>query len=420
MKSAIQVMKIPVEDQAEFVKQHLKEEAKLTVKYVAEDRGMDAAGIFEALRKTYGDQAPIGTQLKEFYDRKQMPGETIRSYAYDIQERLMRIQRRDAKRVPDADGMLKEQLALGLKDDILRRDIKRRLKQNESLTFAELMQDAISWSEEEEVQASDVAKSSSRAKGAVNATRVTDEATSQFTTEALHEAIQKIALRQDELFQMMGRRGSSRIQGQDGKARSPPLKNQEGQFICYTCNEPGNMSRCCPLNRGAIGMTRPPFRGDGPSETAGNNPVRVEHPSPDAPVIRSHLAMQSNNTPGALNESAFGNCLAVEVKIAGVKADCLLDTGSEVTTIRESYFREHFGEATLSSANRVQLTAANGLEIPLLGCLEAEVECMGKTVGRKCIFVLKDENPDVEEMKGLPGILGMNVLGELKEEEKNS
>ena len=144
MKSTLQVKKIPVEDQAEFIKQHLKEEAKLTVKYVAEDRGKDAAGIFEALRKTYGDQAPIGTRLKEFYDRKQMPGETIRSYAYDIQERLMRIQRRDAKRVPDADGMLKEQLALGLKDDILRREIKRRLKQKESLTFAELMQDAIS------------------------------------------------------------------------------------------------------------------------------------------------------------------------------------------------------------------------------------------------------------------------------------
>ena len=57
MQSALQVMKVPKEDQAEFIKQYLKGEAKLTVKYVADDRAKDAAGIFEALRKTYGHQS---------------------------------------------------------------------------------------------------------------------------------------------------------------------------------------------------------------------------------------------------------------------------------------------------------------------------------------------------------------------------
>ena len=136
-------------------------------------------------------KAPLGTRLKEFYDRKQMSGETIRSH--DIQEKLMRIRRRDSNRVPDVEGMLKEQLVLGLQDDILRREIKKTLKESENLTFAELMQDAISWSEEEEVQTSDSMQSSSRAKGAVNAT---DEPSSQLTMEMLHEAIKKIAMRQ--------------------------------------------------------------------------------------------------------------------------------------------------------------------------------------------------------------------------------
>ena len=81
------------------------------------------------------------------------------------------------------------------------------------------------------------------------------------------------------------------------------------------------------------------------------------------------------------------------MKIAGVKTNCLLDTGSEVTTY---YFKEHFGDLTLSSAHWVQLTAANGLEIPLLGCLEADIECTGKTVNTKCVFVLKDNCPDAK------------------------
>ena len=204
-------------------------------------------------------------------------------------------------------------------------------------------------------------------------------------------------------------------QGRDVKARSPPLKNEEGQFICYTCNEPGHTSRYCPLNRGAMGIANPPLRMDGPSGALGNNPEGAMHPSPGDPVIRRHFAKQSYNTPQTPSASVFGNCVIVEVTIAGVKTDCLLDTGSEVTTIRESHFTEYFGKSALSSANWVQLTAANGLEIPLLGCLEAELECMGKTVGRKCVFVLKDESPNVEGMKGPPGILGMNVLSELKD-----
>lgn len=48
--------------------------------------------------------------------------------------------------------------------------------------------------------------------------------TSQLTMEMVHEAIQKIARRHDELFQMLGRRGTSTTPGKDEKARNPPLK----------------------------------------------------------------------------------------------------------------------------------------------------------------------------------------------------
>lgn len=104
------------------------------------------------------------------------------------------------------------------------------------------------------------------------------------------------------------------------------------------------------------------------------------------------------------------------MKIAGIKTKCLLDTGSEVSTISESHFRQHFGEQKLklSSACRVKLTAANGLDIPVLGCLQADVECLGKVLPRKCIFVLTDSNPDVKEMKGVSGIIGMNIFSEVQ------
>ncbi len=68
------------------------------------------------------------------------------------------MKRREPGRVPDEESVLKEQLVLGLRDDFLRREMKRRIKEARSLTFAQLMQDAITWSEEEEAQPEGVLK----------------------------------------------------------------------------------------------------------------------------------------------------------------------------------------------------------------------------------------------------------------------
>lgn len=134
-------------------------------------------------------------------------------------------------------------------------------------------------------------------------------------------------------------------------------------------------------------------------------------------VIRSHTAgWKAEVVPEPLRESAFGECLTVNVKIARVPTRCLLDTGSEVTTISESHFKQHFGEQKiqLSSANWVHLTTANKLDIPVLFCLQADIECMGSLLPGKCVFGLTQSNPASKEMKGLDGIVGMNVLRESK------
>lgn len=76
-----------------------------------------------------------------------------------------------------------------------------------------------------------------------------------------------------------------------------------------------------------------------------------------------------------------------------METSSLLDTGSEVTTIMEAYFKEHFEgrELALTAAKWVQLTASNGLDIPVLGCLEADIECLGNILTGKCVFVLRDD-----------------------------
>lgn len=91
-----------------------------------EGKEESADNIFAVLLETYGDKVPIGMSLKDFYDRAQNAGKTIHSYANDLLERLSCVQRREPRRVVDAENVLKEQLVLGLRDDFLRREMKRR------------------------------------------------------------------------------------------------------------------------------------------------------------------------------------------------------------------------------------------------------------------------------------------------------
>ncbi len=90
---------------------------------------------------------------------------------------------------------------------------------------------------------------------------------------------------------------------------------------------------------------------------------------------------------------------------------CLVDTGSMVSTVRESFFRQHFetwGQEKLQSCHWLQLQAANGLPIPYLGYLELEVELCGKTLPGCGLLVIKD--PPANASPPAPGVLGMNIL----------
>lgn len=244
MKSYFKVCKIPEEDQVELLKQHLKGEAKLTVRLMLEDGSPDIKSVFKVLEEVYGDKVPVGTRLREFYDRKQMAGEKIRAFAYDLQEKIRKLKRRDPDRFPDPDAVLKEQFVLGLHDDSLRREMKRHAKTGPPSTFSALMQAAIDWSEEEEAPLTTPAKIPSR--GTVSATIA--ERDSVLSLQSLHESIQRLAARQDEFFTAL-QKADLGIRSQV-EVKRPPLRDQDGRLICYTCGKPGHTSRNCQQNKG--------------------------------------------------------------------------------------------------------------------------------------------------------------------------
>ena len=97
--------------------------------------------------------------------------------------------------------------------------------------------------------------------------------------------------------------------------------------------------------------------------------------------------------------------------MGGTPVPCLIDTGSMVSTITESFFLQHFepwGQDRLRSCHWLRLSAANGLPIPYVGYIELDVELCGKSVPKCGVLIVKD--PPNMLASQAPGVLGMNVL----------
>ncbi|XP_073720501.1 uncharacterized protein [Misgurnus anguillicaudatus] len=110
----------------------------------------------------------------------------------------------------------------------------------------------------------------------------------------------------------------------------------------------------------------------------------------------------------------------MDVFMGGVCVPSMIDTGSMVTLITESFFKEHFeckGKDVLQECGWLTLKAANGLSIPYLGYLELDVKIMGKILPKCGVLVVKDPTDPVTKLKrkNVPGLVGMNIIKDCSE-----
>ena len=96
-------------------------------------------------------------------------------------------------------------------------------------------------------------------------------------------------------------------------------------------------------------------------------------------------------------------------KLAGVGVDCLVDTGSMVTLVSETFFRKKLEPVCGSvqgGGKMLTLRGANGLEIPYLGYLELDVQVGGVTIPECEVLVLKDTAATVQRRRRRSGVGG--------------
>lgn len=119
---------------------------------------------------------------------------------------------------------------------------------------------------------------------------------------------------------------------------------------------------------------------------------------------------EHTNSGGSIIDNVVGSCPEVNVRLGGVQVSCLIDTGAEVSTITESFFKEHLsqGREVLNVSSYIRISASQGLEIPYVGYIELELNVLGSMFGGLGFLVVKDPvTITVQEWKNrVPGILG--------------
>ena len=299
-------------------------------------------------------------------------------------------------------------------DETLSNILKHEIKENPQKTFKQIRQQAIDWIGE--------GKTRNRSKAASSS--VVD-AQSELTASLQRQVADLVLVQkqQQEMIQKLMQQKNA----DDESTQKPDNKKRIVKGPCYACGKMGHLKRNCWKGKEQATSSVPNVA---PAGAYMVPPNYYGYPSPPAmegtsmppgaqgmPQVRKASSQQicsgtseCTSSKEAILGRTIGGRLQTEMKIGDVPVPCLIDTGSHVTTLTESFVNAHFQtkDNLVDTKGWIELTAANGLEIPYLGVLMVNVTVFGYEVGEVGILVVKDSEVALSVER--PGLLGMNVL----------
>jgi hypothetical protein len=104
-----------------------------------------------------------------------------------------------------------------------------------------------------------------------------------------------------------------------------------------------------------------------------------------------------------------GKCPEVDIEIENQLIKSLIDTGSQVSTISESFFNNLLKQRPIlyDITRWMKVTGANDLSIPYIGYIEVDIKIMNTCIPKVGMLMIKDSD--------IQSILGSNFLNRVKD-----
>ena len=227
----------------DYITAHLEGAARQEIKHRPATEKGDAEAILRILQDTFGDRLTLGQLMRRVYNRVQKEDETVADYAYALLSLKSRIEGK--ANAPDCGKTVIEQFHDGLNDPVLRREVKRVVKEKLGLSSLEVRDWAV---EMEEGDSSTLHKRKRAAVCQAEATLEMGEMVEGLAAalKSQTEILSQIRSQQDTLNSRL-----DRIESQEAQPRMRPPPRDKRDVVCYRCGNRGHYAKECALPEGS-------------------------------------------------------------------------------------------------------------------------------------------------------------------------
>ena len=122
--------------------------------------------------------------------------------------------------------------------------------------------------------------------------------------------------------------------------------------------------------------------------------------------------------PKRILKRLVGRKCTTNVTVSGVESNCLIDTGSQVTTVSQSFYDEYLSECPIEPVDNIlEVDGANGLPVPYLGYVELSMKFPKEFIASEPeVQTLALVVHDNRSNSSIQVLIGTNTLDPLYEE----
>ncbi|XP_059143569.1 uncharacterized protein LOC131930930 [Physella acuta] len=359
---------VSVEERKDLLWQYLGEAVREELSCRGDDLQRDPEASIRLLREVYGEKRSVSQLMAQLQMVVQGQHESVRAYSHRLHRAFKAlVARQGTLQVPQTNAeFLRDQFMEKLSQSSVRRQLQELVFRDPKIPFLAIRDAAIRWSGDEDpgTEPAYVAALHARPK---------EEPT--LPRSKLEDRVDKLAEQLSALLTQLAQNP------QVSSSRRVPRRRPEAETrMCYNCNQQGHLARNCRNSK-----------------------------KQEAAVIQS-LTTAGGQSPSSTIHKLAGQCPTLTVYLQGVPVTAVIDSGSQVSTVTETFCNRSLKNIILRTDTPLSLRAANGLAIPYNGYFITDLEINKEEIRDKGFLVIKDP---VGGSSAPPCLLGMNVLQDL-------
>ena len=240
--------RMPDIDKALFMYDHLEGEARAEIKFRPRGEREDPKFISDVLTELYSCSTSYVSLHHQFFDRRQKESESLQEFSLALLSIMDKIKKSNSAAMPNSDQVLRDQFAEGVRDTMLRRELKRFVRQTPEVSLLDLRKEAIRWVEEGHPQGVRYTRPTPHS----HETQATVTCDAVNATQTEYSELKEMVMRQqeqlDRLIKTVGAQGGYSRGMQRPRQATRYKWSPEGQPICFRCNQTGHIARFCGQN----------------------------------------------------------------------------------------------------------------------------------------------------------------------------